>query len=148
MDVILDDEEHGLVFTGILDQFDESLYCDATPEQVEFGLHYYPLPKRRQSRKARRRPVMQRSSWLVSIFAVVAWVAGIAAYDNWTHPRPDLPTKPPPTAEAPFRVLCNASITDRPECDPPKPAYAEPPRPTLCETSPTGGGYRSTFCVR
>lgn len=85
---------------------------------------------------------MERSTWLWSIFAVVAWVAGIATYDQWNQPRPN----PPLTAEASFRVLCNASITYRPECSP-KPTYEAPPRRTVCDASPTGGGG-STLCVR
>ena len=27
-------------------------------------------------------------------------------------------------------------------------AYQEPPRPTFCTTSPTGGGYSETFCLQ
>jgi hypothetical protein len=51
MDVICDDEEHGLVFTGILDANGDPLYRDTTPERVEFGFHYYPPTKRRRRRK-------------------------------------------------------------------------------------------------
>jgi hypothetical protein len=50
-DVICNDEEHGLVFTGILDANGDPIYRDTIPERVEFGFHYYPPNKRRRRRK-------------------------------------------------------------------------------------------------
>jgi hypothetical protein len=51
MDVILDDEEYGLIDTGMLDANSDPIYRDTTPERVEFGFHYYPPTKRHRRRK-------------------------------------------------------------------------------------------------